>query len=307
MKTYVAVTDNDWYRALRSRPDLEEVNFWQPSSGRHFRALQPGEPFLFKLHSPENFIVGGGWYLRQILDLPSSLVWEAFEEKNGATSLAEMRQRIEKYRKVAANRLEDYRIGCILLHQPFFFDESEWIQVPADFSKHTQQGKTYDTSTPQGRSLWAEVKLRLQAAQPGAVAEPQVQMFGDPVLVRPRMGQSAFRLLITETYERRCAVTREKALPALEAAHIRPVHEGGLHLLENGLLLRSDVHRLFDKGYVTVTPAYRFRVSSRLKAEFDNGEPYYPLDRQEIWLPPEEHERPSAEFLEWHSDSVFRG
>jgi len=36
------------------------VNFWQPSGKQQFRALAPGELFLFKLHSPDNFIVGGG-------------------------------------------------------------------------------------------------------------------------------------------------------------------------------------------------------------------------------------------------------
>jgi putative restriction endonuclease len=30
MKIYIGVTDSDWYRFLRSRPELDEVNFWQP-------------------------------------------------------------------------------------------------------------------------------------------------------------------------------------------------------------------------------------------------------------------------------------
>jgi putative restriction endonuclease len=45
---------------LSSRGRLEEVNFWQPGGHTIFMALQPGELFLFKLHSPRNFIVGGG-------------------------------------------------------------------------------------------------------------------------------------------------------------------------------------------------------------------------------------------------------
>jgi putative restriction endonuclease len=91
-------------------------------------------------------------------------------------------------------------------------------------------------------------------------------MLGDPILVQPRLGQGTFRTLIADTYQRRCAVTGERALPALDAAHIRSVQSGGRHLVNNGLLLRSDVHRLFDAGYVTVTPDdHRFRVSSRLK------------------------------------------
>ena len=55
----VAVTDGDWFDHLRMLPYLAEVNFWSPSD-RTFRALTPGELFLFKLHAPRNFIVGGG-------------------------------------------------------------------------------------------------------------------------------------------------------------------------------------------------------------------------------------------------------
>jgi hypothetical protein len=55
----VAVTNNDWFEMLRKHPSLAEVNFWAPSAA-NFRALQPGELFLFKLHAPRNAIVGGG-------------------------------------------------------------------------------------------------------------------------------------------------------------------------------------------------------------------------------------------------------
>ena len=55
----IAVTDGDWFDLLRKQPNLGEVNFWAPSAA-NFRALQPGELFLFKLHAPRNFVVGGG-------------------------------------------------------------------------------------------------------------------------------------------------------------------------------------------------------------------------------------------------------
>jgi putative restriction endonuclease len=72
MNLYVGVTDNDWFRFLRDRPDLDEVNFWQPSGGREFRRLAVGEPFLFKLHSPQNFIAGGAFFVHFSI-YPSSL------------------------------------------------------------------------------------------------------------------------------------------------------------------------------------------------------------------------------------------
>lgn len=169
------------------------------------------------------------------------------------------------------------------------------------------QGKGYDPREGEGRKLWERVSALLRSTQPPAVAEAQLPMFGEPILVRPRLGQGSFRVLITDTYRRRCAISGERALPVLEAAHIRPVAEGGQHRIDNGLLLRSDIHTLFDRGYISVTPQHRILVSRKLKEEFDNGEPYYPLAGKEIWLPPVADERPRAEFLEWHADSVFRG
>lgn len=93
----------------------------------------------------------------------------------------------------------------------------------------------------------------------------------------------------------------------LEAAHIRPVTEGGKHRIENGLLVRSDVHTLFDRGYLTVAPNYRVRVSQRLREDYDNGQYYFAMNGSEIWTPTRPQDRPSPELLEWHSDSVFRG
>jgi putative restriction endonuclease len=306
MKVFVAVTDNDWFRFLRSQPEVDEVNFWQPGGNRRFRTLQPGEPLLFKLHSPENYVVGGGFFAHSSL-LPCSLAWEAFGAKNGAATLEEMRKRVERYRRVPADPREDYAVGCIILQSPFFFDESEWIPAPSDFSLNIVQGKSYDSASAAGRALWEAIRLRMQALQVGDLAETQTSMFGDPVLIRPRLGQGTFRVLITDTYQRRCAVSGEKALPALEAAHIRSVAYGGMHRVDNGLLLRSDIHRLFDRGYVTVTPDHRFLVSRTLKEEFENGEPYYPLSGQEIWLPDNSESRPKREFLEWHADTLFKG
>jgi len=305
MNLYLAVTDNDWFRFLRRRPEIDEVNFWQPGGGREFKTLRTGEPFLFKLHSPENFVVGGGFFAHASL-LPATLAWEAFGDKNGAATWDQMRNRIERYRKHKLAPHEDPRIGCIILVQPFFFDEIDWIPVPVDFKPQTQQGKRYDAREGEGQRLWERISSLLRTLQPQAVAEPQANMFGEPILVRPRLGQGSFRVLVTDIYRRRCAITGERALPVLDAAHIRPVAEGGQHRIDNGLLLRSDVHRLFDWGYISITPRNRVLVSRKLKDDFDNGEPYYPLEGNEIWLPPAVEERPRAEFLEWHSDSVFR-
>jgi putative restriction endonuclease len=287
-------------------PNLDEVNFWQPSGRHQFRALEPGQPFLFKLHSPDDYIVGGGFF-QHFSIVPVSLAWESFGQKNGADSYLEMRQRIEKYRRIVPAPHEDYMIGCILLGSPFFFARDEWIPVPDSWARNIVRGKGYETDSADGLHLWEDVQSRLYGA-PTMTADRglNAEMFGKPALIRPRLGQGTFRIVVIDLYQRRCAISGEKALPALEAAHIRPVAAGGQHEATNGLLLRSDIHRLYDRGYVTVTPDFRFLVSRKLKEDFDNGEPYVPLSGQQILLPSDSSRRPNREALEWHSAQVFR-
>jgi len=306
MRIYVGVTDNEWFRFLRARPELDEINFWQPSGSGHFRALAPGELFLFKLHAPENFIVGGGFFAH-FSRMSHRMAWGFFGEKNGVATAEEMRRRIGKYRRQQISPFEDVTVGCIMLVQPFFFERTYWMPLPSDFSLNIVQGKGYNTDTEVGRQLWEQVQLRLlhRPVLAGEVRESSV--WGEPIVVRPRLGQGTFRSLVTDLYERRCAITQEKALPVLDASHILPVKEGGRHEPANGLLFRTDIHRLFDSGYVTVTPDHRFRVSRRLKTDFDNGEPYYPFHAQDISVPRRSEDQPNSEFLEWHADTVFLG
>jgi putative restriction endonuclease len=130
--------------------------------------------------------------------------------------------------------------------------------------------------------------------------------FGKPQLIEPRLGQGAFRILVTDIYDRRCAVTQERTLPALEAAHIRPYSDGGRHEASNGLLLRRDIHALFDAGYVTVTPKLHFEVSPRIREEFENGRHYYALHGQRIRTPEVRGQHPDPAALIWHNNHCFR-
>ena len=299
----VAVTDDDWFEMLRREPKLTEVNFWAPSAA-NFRALQPGELFLFKLHAPRNVIVGGGVFAYANA-LPCSLAWEAFQASNGARSAQEMRARIAKYRRLDASDRSDFAIGCRILTQPFFFEESDWIPVPKSWAPNIVSFKTYDTGDVEGRALWDAVTERM--ARLPAFADAPADRFGKPLIVEPRLGQGAFRILVTDIYSRRCAVTHERTLPALEAAHIRPYGDGGEHEARNGLLLRRDIHSLFDAGYVTVTPKFQFEVSRRIREEFDNGKHYYALHGQRIFVPESVSQRPDPAALSWHNEHCFKG
>jgi putative restriction endonuclease len=314
MKIWVGVTDKNWFDMLM-KLGPEDVNFWQPSGNRQFKVLKPGELFLFKLHSPLNFIVGGGHFV-SYSQLPSSLAWEAFGTSNGVQSLSELRQRVLKYRGGTSE--PDPTIGCNVLAEPFFLPREDWIPIPASWAPNIVQGKTYDTATDEGRQLHEALQAVWKtspAAVPTAVQEPAIDQveddgprFGNEYLTRGRLGQGSFRVLVTDAYQRRCAVTGEKTLPVLEAAHIKPYAEDGPHRVTNGLLLRSDLHRLFDRGYVTVTPELRLEVSSKLKEHFSNGKEYYAHHGKPLAvLPDNALLRPNAAFLLWHNKERYLG
>jgi putative restriction endonuclease len=91
-----------------------------------------------------------------------------------------------------------------------------------------------------------------------------------------RVGQQAFKALVQDVYGLRCAITGDKVVPVVQAAHIRPVTDAGENRVDNGLLLRSDVHTLFDRGYLAVHPEKKtLLVSPRLHRDWGNGEEFY--------------------------------
>jgi putative restriction endonuclease len=309
MNFFIGVTDQAWFDTLSSiSPFPDEVNFWQPSGKTKFGSLRPGELFLFKLHSPNDYIAGGGFFAHSTL-LPISLAWEAFQEKNGATSLLEMKQRIAKYRSTE-DIFEDFTIGCILLEQPFFLDQSEWIPI-IDWKPNIVKGKTVKLDSEQGKYYWSKLQLILSKRQlthePDLKTEEEKARYGKESLIRPRLGQGSFKILVTDAYHRACAITQERVLPVLEAAHIKPYSLRGPHEVKNGVLLRSDIHRLFDSGYLTITPKLHIEVSRRIKEEFENGKYYFTYHGQQINLPRRQFDRPSGEFLRWHNEKIFKG
>jgi putative restriction endonuclease len=293
----LATTDHDWFTFLRARQPLDEVNFWQPSA--HGFAAPPGTPFFFKLKAPHNAIGGFGIFARYEPAAPR-LAWEAFGEKNGAPTFGAMASRIGKY----AQSGPAHRIGCIMVAQPVFFADADLVEQPADWSPNVVSSKGYELDEGEGRRIW-EACLARAPALLSAVREPAPERWGAPQLVTPRLGQGTFRVAVTGAYGGACAVSQEHSLPVLEAAHIRPYANAGAHSVANGLLLRADIHRLFDAGYVTVTPDHRFVVSRRLAQEWENGKAYYAMQGRTIDLPRRAGDRPDPELLRWHNESVF--
>lgn len=309
MRMYVGITDSDWYEQLSAdRPD--EVNFWKPGGKTGFKALEPGGLFLFKLHAPQNYIVGGAHFVRFSF-LPVSLAWEAFGAKNGVHDIREFHQRITKYRQKNGtfDGDPDPTIGCVILNEPFWFSRDEWIDVPASWPMNVVQGMSFDSLEREGSALYAAVRERLEMrafAERLLLTGEERARYGEPYLSKARLGQGAFRVLVTEAYQRRCSITGERTLPVLQASHIKPYSQEGEHRVNNGLLLRADLHILFDQGLVTVTPEHVVEVSDSIKEKFENGRDYYALRGQKLKvLPASQRDLPDPELLRWHNEQLF--
>ena len=313
---YIALTDPDWYSFLSARPRVDEVNFWQPHGGRAFRALKRGELFFFKLRAPHKAIAGFGFFER-FESLQAWLAWDCFGEMNGAPNFESMMDRIVRLRgdDERSTLAGDFQIGCVMISAPVFFAQDDWVSPPTDWAKTgIQQGKTYQLDGGEGRRILEQCLGRARTGDRYWNVEPTAQIvaegaarYGSPVPVRPRMGQGLFSLAVRDAYDGACAVTHEHSAPVLEAAHIKPYGRGGEHRVDNGLLLRRDLHRLYDRGYVTVTPDYVFRVGVSLRKEFKNGRSYYGLNGSKIAVPSHDVWRPSKELLDWHGREVFKG
>lgn len=307
MRGFVSPTDHGWYQFLLARSELSEVNFWRPGGGG-FAALDPGEPFFFKLKAPYNAIGGFGLFAR-FARLPVWRAWDVFGQANGTRDEYELLKRLQRLggeRRVleGMNRV----IGCIAVTDVVMFRPDEWVPTPADWSANIVSGRTYDLNAGEGGRLWRACLERAaqRRTSVGWVAEAlERQRTGKPVLITPRLGQASFRLAVLDADGQRCAVTHEHSLPVLEAAHIRPWAAGGVHELPNGLPLRRDLHRLFDLGYVTIRPDLRFAVSRRLREDYANGRSYYELDGRPIAPPDDLAARPDPELLAWHEAEVY--
>jgi putative restriction endonuclease len=316
MRFWVGVTDNDWFKFLSKKlPD--EVNFWQPSGEPPFTtAVEPGAPFLFKLKKPYHHIAGGGIFVKYT-NLPVSVAWEIFGEKNGTSSYRELLDQILRYRKNKGQTQIDPSITCVVVTQPFFFNQNDWIPAPDNLSPFVVRGKKYGTDEPIGARLWAEVQATLNGVSPDiseieSTSVPEEgERYGSPYLRANRLGQGAFQVIVRDAYNRQCAITGEPVLHVLDAAHIKPYSESGPHTVNNGLLLRVDWHRLFDRFFITIKESknkdFRIEVSKRIREDCENGGYYYGFHGEPLKvLPSQAGDLPAKEYIEWHNNEFDR-
>lgn len=115
-----------------------------------------------------------------------------------------------------------------------------------------------------------------------------------------RRGQPAFRKSLLEAYEQKCAITGCSAPAALEACHIVPYRGEHSHQVRNGILLRADVHTLFDLGLIAIDP----QTMTVITSEGLEGTEYGELRGRVLRLPMNAELHPAEELLRAHREQA---
>lgn len=296
----IAPTDINWFKFISSQNTPKLVNFWTPTPW-NIKKLQEGDQLLFLLKAPYRKIAGYGTF-KYYENMSAHEAWQKFGLGNGVTSLTELITSATGYSKIHSTKPINYdnpNIGCIVLENPVFFDEENYFKpedVGINFPRQVVKLKYFNLELTQileeENTLDKETSYKLVDVE---------KIAHKTISVKARKGQSLFRKNVFNAYKNSCAITGEMCSEVLEAAHIQQyINEDSNHI-QNGLLLRSDIHVLFDAGLITFDNEYRVKVSPYLNSNY-----YQSLSGKSILLPKELHHRPSLIALELHNSEIFR-
>ena len=280
---YVGITDLEWLSLFRKDYDTGKtekyINFWT-SGTRKFKALRPGDVFLFKLHNKKTDnengkIVGGGYFLyyEQISVLEA---WEKYGRGNGRESLEKLQESLHSIQKKDATSPDD-RIGCIILENIFFFDNE--IDEPSDWKQGTVSGKKYSTDTEIGANLYNAVQNEISKCpklNENEIDKIEAELDDAPLkgeerlsIVKIRINQSTFREKLLKKYHACCLCGMENSA-LLIASHIKPWADSSPEEkldIENGFLLCPNHDALFDGGYISFADDGKIIISRKLSAK----------------------------------------
>jgi putative restriction endonuclease len=298
----IAPTDLTWFEVLREELPAPEINFWTPTPWNISR-LKQGDRFYFLLKAPYRKIGGYGHY-RYYENMSAREAWNRFGKGNGVGDLAELVARTSKYadrHSATFVPTENPEIGCIILGRPVFFEENRFFK-PEDYGKSFPRQvvrlKYFDEDFADDSV--EGVKPLVGSQEPFRLVDEKGRNYRSR-RVRDRAGQAVFRQKVLAAYGQRCCVTGESSLEVLDAAHIQPYVNSESNHIQNGLAFRTDLHKLFDAGLITIDDDYRLVTSNRLKSEG-----YASYHGQKVLVPDEGSHKPSTEALEVHRRVVFR-
>ncbi|SMC95081.1 HNH endonuclease [Pedobacter nyackensis] len=286
----ISPTDNNWFYYLKKNNFNSTVNFWTPTPW-NIKGLNKGDKFFFMLKAPIRLIGGFGEFV-EYKNLTAEQAWIEFGFRNGRDSKQNFIDSIQKYidsnskkfgkKTINANT---YTIGCIILQNCQFWENEEFKQLDKDkikFSSQIVKLKYFDDA--------------LNMLDPSSLIERFHPLKGQRenlfTQVNGRIGQERFKSAVLKAYNHRCCISGDPTPELLEASHIQSYLNINSNHIQNGILLRIDLHRLFDNGLLYIDEEYTIHISSVLKNDY-----YYSFCGKKINLPTNSKDYPSVEAL----------
>lgn len=278
----IAPTDYNWFSFLKETYTTGIVNFWTPTPW-NIKNVEIGSKWYFKRKGGEKFICGYGIY-NGIETMTVKNAWSKFGINNGCSSFTQFKTSLSKYNdEIASEKI----IGAILLSDVVFFDEKDFINldnIGIEWSNGIVKYKTYnDSDIILPSDLEEKSDFKLVKTTKKQKRESNINL---------REGQSEFRQKISKIYNYKCCITGESCPDLLEAAHIQPYISKDSNHVQNGLLLRVDIHKMFDSGLIAINKDYEIIISSKIQTDY-----YRNLARKHISLPDNAKNHPSKEAL----------
>lgn len=285
----ISPTDIEWFKFLRTEGLNSEINFWTPTPWNVSR-LASGDKLYFMLKSPIRKIGGYGQFV-EYKNMSVNDAWNKYGFKNGCTSKQELIERLDKYKASNSSderSVTDSEIGCIVLTNAVYYDDDKFLDLDnyeIDFSRFIVKIKYYNENDP----LEIATQSTLKEFE---LLPTSIEKLKKSRLVTERKGQGNFRAIITTAYSNKCCITSETTPELLEAAHIQPYFDENSNHVKNGLLLRVDLHKLYDNGLLYIDESFKIHISPEVKSEF-----YRKLNGTTIRLPENNNLYPSKEAL----------
>lgn len=286
----ISPTDYNWLQQLKASGSNSYVNFWTPTPW-NIKKLKPGSKWYFLLKSPIRKIGGFGEFV-DYSNLTADEAWREYGQRNGCVNKLQLIERIQTYidknsKEFGGQQINasNYKIGCITLNNCEFWEEEHYkdpISYQVDFPKEIVKFKYFEQYDPFTNSYDTSHNFQL-------LNEPRENYKKE---TNQRKGQGAFKGKVLKAYNNKCCISGENCPELLDAAHLQPYLNESSNHIQNGLLIRVDLHRLLDKGLLCIDQNYVVHISTLLRNTL-----YMNYDGIKISLPANQREHPSKEAL----------
>ena len=277
----IANTEIKWADFLKENGLTSNVNFWTPTDWK-VSGLKKGARLYFMLKSPIRKIGGYGTFI-EYKTMSVYDAWDKFGIRNGCDSLLELERRLTEYK----SKVTLSTIGCIVLEDLCFYDTPiDPASVGVIFPKEVVKLKYYNyTIDP----FWSYEAVTYTSPF-SLVASTSKKKTSH--LSTMREGQAQFKLDVSRAYDYKCCISGEKTPELLQAAHIQAYISKESNHIQNGLLLRIDLHKMYDSGLLTIDDSYQVHISKKVTSP-----DYTMFDGIIISLPTDASKHPSKDAI----------